>query len=299
MGKGKSVIIQLQEEALDKEMPLSDLLRKAFVVARKLGLSDFQTWVEKELNGYDEGADIPAYREAYGQVRGWNPYHGWQPVFFEDPKMGEALSRRYNAQSVAELESLIEGATEETSFAMPFSHEVQQKLSKGFGFTTEVVLFTPRTVIIKILDAVRNIILNWALKLEEDDIFGEGLAFTPKEKKTAASGDYNITNFYGPVINPQLQQGGDTPIQVQVNLDIDKIDYILREFKEALPTLNLSPEVDAEVKAELQTIEAQRTSPKPKHSTIRESLNSIRRILEGAGGGTAAHLLIELGKIIF
>ena len=41
-----------------------------------------------------------------------------------------------------------------------------------------------KTCYLGILDAVRNAILAWSLKLEADGIVGEGLSFSPKEKRT-------------------------------------------------------------------------------------------------------------------
>lgn len=34
------------------------------------------------------------------------------------------------------------------------------------------------TAVVKIVDAVRTVVLNWALKLEEDGVVGEGMSFT-------------------------------------------------------------------------------------------------------------------------
>jgi len=96
-----SVVLDLQNEALDKTLGVSDLLRKSLVVARKLGLSDFQSWIERELNGYGEDDETPEYREVCGQIRGWDPYRGWIPLIFEDPEMAEKLSRRKTSQSIA------------------------------------------------------------------------------------------------------------------------------------------------------------------------------------------------------
>jgi len=47
-----SLVLELQKEALDQRVSVSHLLRKALVVVRKLKLSEFQNWIEIELNGY-------------------------------------------------------------------------------------------------------------------------------------------------------------------------------------------------------------------------------------------------------
>src|ERR1035441_1726263 len=85
----ESVVLQLQRECLDSRVPILDILRKALVVARKLSLADAQAWIEKELNGYHRSDAPPTHRLLTGQVRVRNPYHGWQPVIFEDPVEAE------------------------------------------------------------------------------------------------------------------------------------------------------------------------------------------------------------------
>lgn len=61
-----SVILDLQKEALDKDISVNDLLRKAYVVARKLKIDEFEKWTQLELNGYKELEDIPDYRHLVG-----------------------------------------------------------------------------------------------------------------------------------------------------------------------------------------------------------------------------------------
>lgn len=295
-----SVVIQLQQEALDAKVPVSDLLRKALVVARKLGQREFQTWIEQELNGYAGTKDAPGYREVKGQVRGWNPYRGWIPLIFEDAAVGEKLSRRKSSQSIAELEHLV-GKGKEGMLHMPFPLEMQRELSKGFGFETEVSLLTTRSSMVGVIDTVRTIVLNWALKLEEEGILGEGLSFTEGERQKAGRSSQNITNFYGPVQGPQVLQGGDNAVQIAVSLKLDTaaVGAFVEALKAALPELQLSAPLKSEVQAELATLESQLKSPKPKSGILSESLRSVRTILEGAGGGVAGQLLIELGKILF
>ena len=55
-----SLVFELQRDALNRNASVSDLLRKALVVSKKLKISEFEKWVTNELNGYSE--DIPDYR---------------------------------------------------------------------------------------------------------------------------------------------------------------------------------------------------------------------------------------------
>lgn len=295
-----SVVLELQRNALDRNVKVSDLLRKSLVVARKLALAEFQAWIEKELSGYPRAQDIPDYRVVTGQIRAWNPYNGWIPVIFNDPREGERLSRRKCGQSIAEIENLLDGRSENGILHMPFSQEVQRRLGRGMEFDTEVSLFTQHSGLVRIIDTVRNTILNWSIKLEEDGILGEGLSFTPREKQQAGAHGYNITNFFGPVQSPQVQQGAERAVQVSVTLaaDVEMIRRFLNDLRHQLSSLNLSPDARAEAEAEIATVEAQVQSPNPKPSIIREGLSSLGRILEGATGGAAGQLLIELAKLL-
>jgi len=296
-----SVVIELQRDALDRTVSITDLLRKSLVVARKLKIVEFEKWVSSELNGYSKTDEIPEYRWGIGSVKAWNPYHGWQPVMFEDNEMAAAVSRRANGQSIAEIENLLEKDDSKSSYQMPFPASTENQLRKAISFDTQITLFISSTNIIKIIDSVRNIVLNWAMKLEEDGILGEGLSFTSEEKEVATKTEYNITNFYGAVEHSQFQQQTKDSIQVKsdVSFDFESIIEIINEIRKNSKQLNLNSEDEQELESDIITIEAQSKSPKPKNAIVKGCLKSIRSILEGAGGGVAATLLTKLAEIIF
>lgn len=184
---------------------------------------------------------------------------------------------------------------------MPFSASVENQLRKAISFDTQITLFIPSTNIVKIIDAVRNIVLNWAMKLEEDGILGKGLSFTSEEKEVATKTEYNITNFYGAVEHSQFQQQTKDSIQVKsdISFDFESIIEFINEIRKNSKQLNLKPEDEQELESDIITIEAQSKSPKPKNAIVKGCLKSIRSILEGAGGGVAATLLTKLAEIIF
>ena len=294
-----SIVIELQRDALNRQIIISDLLRKAYVVARKLGVSDFEKWAESELNGYADMQDIPSYRWITGAVKAWDPYHGWQPVFFPNSELEARFTRRPCDQSIAEIESLL--AMQKTGFFdMPFTPETEQALREAIKFHTQITLHVPYTALIKMADAVRTTILNWSMKLEEDGIIGEGLNFTTEELKMAEKTSYNINNFFGPVQGSQIQQQTSQSNQIvtENKLDLDLLKDFLQSLSNQIDKMNLKPEVEKELISDINTLKSQTESPKPKQSIISESIGSIRRILESAGAGVASQLLIELGKVL-
>src|SRR5689334_6830287 len=86
-----SLVQELQRDALDGDVSVSDVLRKAYAVAMKLRLDKFKQWAALELNGY-LGQDVPNYRRIGCSIRAWNPRRGWQPTFFADPDFARQLS---------------------------------------------------------------------------------------------------------------------------------------------------------------------------------------------------------------
>ena len=77
----EGIVLQLQAEALDENVDIETLLRKAYLVARKLQLRDFENWISLEQNGYKETP--PDYRIIGGELQAWNPYQGWIPVVIQ------------------------------------------------------------------------------------------------------------------------------------------------------------------------------------------------------------------------
>ena len=296
-----SIVIELQKEALKGYISLTDLLRKALVVARKLKIKEFEGWISKELGGYSDKSEIPDYRRIVGVVEAWHPDRGWLPVQFPNTESKKKLSKRSLGSSIAELENLLAGETDyRTGLQIPFSPELHQKIRRAIGFQTEITLSISDASVAGVLDTVRNIILNWALKLEEDGVLGEGMTFTDSEKNEAGKHSYNVNHFYGPVTNSQIQQGSsqsEQSFKVE-GISVDKIAEFIESLRKEVSNLEIEEDLNRELSVDVATVQAQISSPNPKDNIVRECLSSIGRILEGAGGGTAAHLLIQLQSLL-
>lgn len=184
-----SLVLELQADALDPSVSVLNLLRKALVVAKKLGVQEFQTWVELELDGYDI-TSIPEYRSICGQLRAWNRYQGWQPIATNSRDLEDFYESVCNCsihQPISELVALSTSENDELRIQLPF--QTESFLVRTVG--TSVKIGISRASIQAIVEAVRDVILRWALKLEEDGIIGEGITFSREEKQIAANHDYS------------------------------------------------------------------------------------------------------------
>jgi hypothetical protein len=104
--------------------------------------------------------------------------------------------------------------------------------------------------------------------------------------------------FHGNVGQAQVQQATQYSTQHIESVDVDKLAGFVESLKNDIAKIKVPPEIQNELAAETATLEAQIKSPKPKHVIVRESLSSIRRILEGAGGAIAAHLLLQMNGMV-
>lgn len=294
-----SLVSELQQETLNPSTDLADLLRKALLVARKLSIKDFQTWTENELNGYQDNKALPDYRKISGIAQCLNQVYGWVPIKFSNVESEKAWTIWTCTEPISEIIAIVNSKSESNLIQVSYSPEGSKALLDSVGKSTQVRLTVGIASLVPILDSIKTIILNWAIKLEEDNILGDDMTFTPHEKAIAQSATYNITNFYGSVGSSQmqLQTADSTQFLTTEKIDIEPILKFIAEIREKLSDLALTSEVEEEFNAELNTVDAQASSPKPKSSILRESLSSIRRILEGAGGAVAAQLLISLNSM--
>jgi hypothetical protein len=294
------LVLELQRDALDKNVDVSSLLRKAVLVSKKLGITEIETWINQELSGYPADEDaVPSYREVSGVIKVFNPYHGWQPLNFGNADLGEDLSKRKISQAIGELVTIAE-SEKSGNLQVPFSQHTKNALMKMMSVPLEPTLLVSDAQIHGILEAVRNEILNWALDLETKGIVGDGMSFSKEEKEVASQVTYQVTNNIGSMQNSQLQQDSAGASQTQ-NIALPSVDIssFIEELKASLNDLGLNSDDTAELEAEVLTIEHQLASPKPKNIIIGESLKSARSILEGITGSVlATGLLTQLMALV-
>lgn len=204
---GKGIVVELQAEALNEKIDIETLMRKAHLVAKKLHLTAFDEWILSEQNGY-KSTDVPDYRNVGGEIKAWNPYHGWVPVIM-DGKLGSLLETMPLCQPIAGISEAYNSG--EPGISLTVSQELTDFLNSNSGMIpTKYQFKTSRTEFRKVISAVRNQILDWAILLQENGIVGEDLSFTETEIKTAVESKTitNYTNnFYSSAEGTTIQQG--------------------------------------------------------------------------------------------
>jgi hypothetical protein len=302
--KGKcmsSLVEELQRDALNPIVRVSDLLRKAKTIAYKLDLPELAKWVESELSGYSDTASVPKYRVLKGRVKGHNPYHGWQPVIFGDESTEDAFSNQPIGQKVAELED-VSARSENGTLMVPLSSQAKQLLMRATGMELDFALMVSASAPVGILDAVRNALLDWSLKLEKSGIRGDGMSFSSEERKKAheTQAVYNIGNIQTFTGNMGSGSGNFSVKGNTVNAESKAaVEALVGKIRANEGQLGLAPTSAQELHQALDGIQNEMKSPKPSGSRIHGYLASIRNIAEGVAGSLAAQgILYELSKLM-
>jgi hypothetical protein len=168
MSKSLPLIRKIQADAASTEGSVTSLLRMAKIAATKLNLPDALAWIDRELNGYMDlpVKDLPPYRKLSGIPKGYNPYHGWQPLVFPDAKTAEALSAAPIGMALGAIEQSISNR-EGGSFSFPYPPELKLQVQRSLSFPADVHIEINYAQLCNIVDQVRNLILDWSLELEK------------------------------------------------------------------------------------------------------------------------------------
>ena len=76
------------------------------------------------------------------------------------------------------------------------------------------------------------------------------------------------------------------------------MEEFLVELSHKVGELELSEDLQAELDSDIATIGAQTKSPRPNGRIVRESLSSIKRVLESASGSAVVELLKSIGQLL-
>lgn len=286
----EGIVISLQKELISTDCDVIVALRKAKVIASKLNISDFGLWVEKELNGYSDN-NVPAYRKVRGILKA-KCYHGYVTVSIGDSQLENRICEQNMKQPISQIMNFINDK-DEGSLLLYLSGDVQHILNKCYdiGYPTEFVLRVEQGAMQKIVESVKNKLLDWTLVLEEKGIVGEGLVFSCEEKQAARGLTYPVNNYYGttniisgPVENAQLITGNDNDVSIDLS-----VKYIT-EVRKAIENEQLS-EQDGEKALNLLSEINEKIEQKEKPSKIKAAWNVLKDFLISVGANVAAEFI--------
>lgn len=86
-------ISELRQMALDKNVDIEDLLRKAYLLSVLTKQKDVEKWILDEQNGYKSTDNLPNYRYLRGEIKALNNIGRWVPMHFNKQEQAEWFSK--------------------------------------------------------------------------------------------------------------------------------------------------------------------------------------------------------------
>ncbi|WP_156332517.1 hypothetical protein [Rhodopseudomonas sp. AAP120] len=286
-----SIVHEIQSDLLTDNKPLANTLRKARLAARKLDLPDFEKWITRETDGYKNAAwdDLPEYRTIGATPRFFNPYRGWCPIIIEDAKLYELCHRIPLFQSIAELEGLLDS---DGTLSYAYPPGLAKVLRDGMDIQFDIRAMVDKNQLKSPINAVKNIVLDWAVDLEKAGILGEGLGFTARDKREAQTVTQNIyAQNIGNLGNVSENSSVNNSLSHNA-FSIRDINRHVEQIRECLPALPAN--IQQSISAELQKVEMAAKSNDS--SLVTTGLLAIRSICEKTTSNIAAQGIAALIK---
>lgn len=288
-----SLVLDLEQEVMEPECDILSALRKAHLIASKLKLTEFDTWIMSELNGYTNCDDIPDYRKVKGQLKAWNPCRGWIPVEFQDTKTQNQFCCTKLKNSISDILWLYNQS--DRYFFMNYDADKAQLMDKmcNIPFSTQYSLAVSTHYFKSIIEQVKNCLLEWIIELETEGILGENMRFSQEETIMAKDVPQQINNYYGNVVigdvkKSQLVSGDNNTLLFHP----DQAQDLIRQIREAVEKEQLSKE-DRESAHELIDEVETKIAEKKNPAIIKAALTGLKDFFICTGANIAGALITQ------
>ncbi len=156
---------ELRIRCNDTGVSVSTLLRDALDLAALVGDSEARGWIERELLGYEDISEIPKYRKLTGPAIVLDERFGWIPLRPTTPEQTDLMTSAPCGTAIDELESLLtESGQPHAEFHITMNKGLQRALNESLNLTTEYRQILQRSALARVLHAVRNKLLQWAIQ---------------------------------------------------------------------------------------------------------------------------------------
>ncbi|MDE2110275.1 MAG: hypothetical protein KGJ79_03965 [Alphaproteobacteria bacterium] len=185
---------ELIADLSDIEKPITGCLLKAKVLLADLGHSELLAFVNRELNGYAEGDELPPYRIVAAQVKGnvanvaWHAQSHPLPTHHLGAERRKKLEQLEVRQGLGEIEDMCSRNLDAGSISSPIPMEFTPLLSKGFAAGAQVSSAWCEVNLAQfknIATLVRSRMLDFVLDLRER-VGGKGLSEDHIRSKAAS-----------------------------------------------------------------------------------------------------------------
>jgi len=247
-----SLVNDLITQVVDSSSDLSQVLRKAKVLASELRSEELRVWAEAESSGYKDNDALPDYRVSTASNRGnFVGSFGTSgsginiPLSTLPENWRERLSKLALRSGVAALQEMFRSEGYKEQWNADMVAAVSNDIYKGMNMIS-AWKDIPKARVAAVLDAVRNRLLNFLLNLKEQhpevEAAGANLQSIPKEDVRVNV----VNNIYGG--HNVLASGGTVHQQVQQGVQPGDLASLLSALREASLPQELISELSGAIK---------------------------------------------------
>lgn len=286
----------------NEKASLTEALLKTKILLHEIGKKELAGWVNNELNGYPEAADVPSYRILPSQVlanvsnMAWRAQEQPIPIQHLDAEYRATLEKCEFRESLAFIE---QNASGEGKFIRRIPMEAYHLFNKALSndFRAEGIWCeTSHSYVLTILVQVRSRLLDFMLELK-DTVGSAATESELKDKSNSvdANGMFNNAIFGS---NTTILIGHQSSINATQNFNESEFAASVRKLVEQveriLPTSELPTAVQQDSQAALTELREAAAAPTPDVGRLRRGLESLKHIMEHATGHLVAAGVLSL-----
>ena len=165
-----TLIHQIQNEYIN-ETDVYNLLIASIRLAQILNFKDIENWLYLELSGYKDNHELPDYRKISPEIKAFNPYIGWEPLYIYDQNLANSLQVCSIDLSLPNILNLLNKNTLSIEFI--FCKEVEDALYDyiNYDFSDfKINCIFNSSEFEKILNIVKSNILDLTFELQKGNI---------------------------------------------------------------------------------------------------------------------------------
>jgi len=158
---------ELKKEILEQHTPLSVLLRKAILIAKRQKDTDAEKWMTSELIGVQDGEAAPKHRILSGQPMLFNRFVGWEMVNLQLVKDSD-YRQMITSMPIFGPISEIETHAKETSVTLHYGGQLERLIQQNMSKEGIPALMIAGSQFQTILETVRNKLFAWISELPDE-----------------------------------------------------------------------------------------------------------------------------------
>lgn len=230
-----SLLNEIRSDLVNESGSLANTLRKAKILSSEIGLPEFRGWVESELNGYQDRESVPEYRHArpanlgvlsgsFGRMDRNVPI----PTSPLPEGVKDFAENLIFYEGVGELEAQASGAPLYNKWPQEYVMRAREVIEWSGGMVL-IDAHQPITAhtILGILDQVKNKLLDFVLRLQENNI-------SPENMKNQTVAPETVRNLFNITIhgNQNTVASGENVNQTIKTVTKGNVDSLLDFLRE-------------------------------------------------------------------